>query len=32
MFHSQLTNLIRKRYGGKLELPQLPKKYLFNWD
>lgn len=32
MFHSQLTNIIKKRHGGKYALPNLPKKYLFNWD
>lgn len=32
MFHSQLTNIIKKKYGGKYVLPNLPKKYLFNWD
>lgn len=32
MFHNQLANIIKKKYGGKYELPNLPKKFLFNND
>jgi hypothetical protein len=32
VFHNQLQSIVKKKYGGKLELPSLPKKYLFNKD
>lgn len=31
-FHNNLTALIKKNYNGRIILPHLPKKYLFNWD
>jgi hypothetical protein len=32
MFYNQLTNIIKKKYNNLYILPNLPKKYMFNWD